>query len=67
MWFGETRHEIRDQDGKVLRVEDQRATEQRHLAGVGRALWTTLRIAIAGTALAALIALPLGLLAARPR
>ena len=65
VWFGETRHEIRDQDGKLLRVDDQRATERRYLAGVGRALWTTLRIATLGTALAALIALPLGLLAAR--
>ena len=65
LWFGETRHEIRDQDGKVLRVDDQRATERRYLAGVGRALWTTLRIATLGTALAALMALPLGLLAAR--
>ena len=65
VWFGETRHEVRDQDGKLLRVDDQRATERRYLAGVGRALWTTLRIATLGTALAALIALPLGLLAAR--
>ena len=65
VWFGETRHEIRDQDGKLLRVDDQRATERRYVAGVGRALWTTLRIATLGTALAALIALPLGLLAAR--
>ena len=35
------------------------------LGGVGRALWTTLRIATLGTVLAALLALPLGLLAAR--
>ena len=65
VWFGDTNAQVRDQDGKVLRVDDQRATERRYLAGVGRALWTTLRIATLGTALAALIALPLGLLAAR--
>lgn len=65
VWFGDTRHEVRDQDGKLLRVDDQRAAETRYLAGVARALWTTLRIATLGTALAALIALPLGLLAAR--
>ena len=35
------------------------------LQGVGRALWTTLRIATLGTVLAAVLALPLGLLAAR--
>ena len=65
VWFGDTNSQVRDQDGNLLRVDDQRATERRYLAGVGRALWTTLRIATLGTALAALIALPLGLLAAR--
>lgn len=65
VWFGDTNSQVRDQDGKLLRVDDQRATERRYLAGVGRALWTTLRIATLGTVLAALIALPLGLLAAR--
>lgn len=65
LWFGNPRQEARDADGRVLRVEDQRATERQYLAGVGRALWTTLRIATLGTLLAALLALPLGLLAAR--
>lgn len=65
LWFGDTQREVRDVDGRVLRVEDERASEQRYLAGVGRALWTTLRIATVGTLLAALLALPLGLLAAR--
>ena len=65
VWFGETNLLVRDADGRVLRVEDQRATETRYLQGVGRALWTTLRIATLGTVLAALLAVPLGLLAAR--
>lgn len=65
LWFGDTRREVRDGDGRLLRVEDQRATERSYLAGVARALWTTLRIATLGTVLAALLALPLGLLAAR--
>lgn len=65
LWFGNPRLEVRDGDGRVLRVEDQRETEAKYLAGLGRALWTTLRIATLGTALAALLALPLGLLAAR--
>ncbi len=65
VWFGNTQFEVRDGDGKLLRTDDQRANERRYLAGVGRAIWTTLRIATLGTALAALIALPLGLLSAR--
>lgn len=65
LWFGDPHHKVRDGDGRLLRSEDQRQTEQRYLAGVARALWTTLRIATLGTALAALLALPLGLLAAR--
>ncbi len=65
IWFGNPRLEARDVDGRVLRVEDQRVTERQYLAGVGRALWTTLRIATLGTVLAAVLALPLGLLAAR--
>lgn len=65
IWFGNPRLEARDADGRVLRVEDQRETERQYLAGVGRALWTTLRIATLGTVLAAVLALPLGLLAAR--
>ena len=65
VWYGDTQLQVRDGEGRVLRTEDQRATEKRYLAGVGRALWTTLRIAALGTVLAALIALPLGLLAAR--
>ena len=65
LWYGNPQLEVRDGTGRLLRVEDQRATERRYLAGLGRALWTTLRIATLGTALAALLALPLGLLAAR--
>jgi len=63
--WGEPRRDIRDETGQVLRVAHPREDEQRFLAGMARALWTTLRIASLGTALAALIALPLGLLGAR--
>ncbi len=65
LWFGNPQLEVRDGSGRLLRTEDQRATERRYLDGLARALWTTLRIATLGTALAALLALPLGLLAAR--
>jgi phosphonate ABC transporter permease subunit PhnE len=65
IWYGNPSAEVRDADGRVLRVENQRESEIRYVQGVGRAVWTTLRIGTLGTCLAALIALPLGLLAAR--
>jgi phosphonate transport system permease protein len=65
LWWGETRLEYRSDDGTLLRVEDRRATEAAFLAAVGRATWVTLQIATLGSLLAALLALPLGVLAAR--
>ncbi len=65
VWFGNPNAQVRDADGRVLRVDDQRETEIRYLQGVGRAIWTTLRIGTLGTCLAAIVALPLGLVAAR--
>lgn len=56
LWFGNPQREVRDGEGRLLRVEDERETEAKYLAGVGRALWTTLRIATLGTALAAPLA-----------
>lgn len=64
-WLGNPRLEYRSEDGQLLRVEDRRAVEQSYLWGVARATWTTLQIATLGSALAALLALPLSLLAAR--
>ena len=65
LWFGETRREYRSDDGRVLRVEDRRATEAAYLKGLAEATWTTFRIATLGALLGALLALPFGLLAAR--
>lgn len=65
VWFGNPNAQVRDGDGRVLRIDDQRETEARYLQGVIRAVWTTLRIGTLGTCLAAIIALPLGLVAAR--
>lgn len=65
LWFGEPRLEYRSDDGTLLRVEDRRAVEASFLAAVGRATWVTVQIATLGSLLAALLALPLGLLAAR--
>jgi phosphonate transport system permease protein len=65
VWFGEPRLEYKTDDGRVLRVEDRRVVEARYLWGVLEAAWTTVKIATVGSFLAALLALPLGFIAAR--
>lgn len=65
LWFGEQRLEYRSDDGTLLRVEDRRQVEANFIAALGRATWTTFQIATLGSLLAALLALPLGLLSAR--
>ena len=65
VWFGQTELKYRSDDGTVLRVENRQAIELEFLAGLVRATWVTFQIATLGTLLAALLALPLGLLTAR--
>lgn len=65
LWFGPERLEYRSDDGTLLRVENRRQVEAAFLAGLGRATWVTVQIATLGTLLAALLALPLAMLAAR--
>lgn len=65
VWFGNPQLEYRSDDGRVLRVENRRQVETDYLAGLGRAAWTTIRIATLGSLLGALLALPLAVLAAR--
>lgn len=65
VWFGTERLEYRSDDGRVLRVENQREREAEFLAALGRAAWTTFQVATLGSLLAALLALPFGLAAAR--
>jgi phosphonate transport system permease protein len=65
VWFGAERLEFRSDDGRLLRVEDRRAVEADFLLALVRATWVTFQIATLGSLLAALLALPLGLLAAR--
>jgi phosphonate ABC transporter permease subunit PhnE len=65
IWFGPERLEYRSDDGTLLRVEDRRAVEADFVAALGRATWVTFQIATLGSLLAAVLALPLGLLAAR--
>jgi len=65
VWFGTERLEYKDDQGHLLRVENRRAVEARFLVELAAAVWTTLRIATLGTLLAAVLALPLGILSAR--
>jgi phosphonate ABC transporter permease subunit PhnE len=65
VWFGEPRLEYKADDGRVLRVEDQREVEAKFLANLGAAIWTTLKIATLGSLLAAILGAPLGYLSAK--
>ncbi|MGB7988918.1 MAG: phosphonate ABC transporter, permease protein PhnE [Candidatus Methylophosphatis roskildensis] len=65
IWYGNPRLEYRSEDDRLLRVEDQRASETRFLRGLVEAIWTTFRIATIGSLIAALAAFPLGLATAR--
>lgn len=65
LWFGAQVVEYRSDDGKVLRVENRRETEERFLQAVARAVWTTFKIATLGSMIAALAALPFGVVSAR--
>lgn len=65
VWFGNERLEYRAEDGRVLRVENQRSAELRFLRGLPAAVWTTFTIATLGSLLAALAALPFGLVSAK--
>jgi phosphonate ABC transporter permease subunit PhnE len=64
-WFGNTHLEYRSDDGTVLRTENRQTVERDYLAGLGRATWTTIRIATLGSLLGALLGLPLAILTAR--
>lgn len=64
-WLGNPHLEYRSDDGRVLRTENRQQVEAEYLAGLGRATWTTLRIATLGSLLGALLALPLAVLTAR--
>jgi phosphonate transport system permease protein len=65
VWIGPQRLEYHGEDGTLLRVEDRRQVEANFLLGLARATWATFQIATLGSLMAALMALPLGLLAAR--
>jgi len=64
-WRGERAFAYRGDDGRVLRVEDRRAAERNYLTGLLEAIWTTLKVATLGSLIAALAALPFGVVSAR--
>ena len=64
-WWGNPQLQYRSEDGTLLRVEDRRVVERAFLLALARGAWVTLQIATLGSLLAALLALPLALLAAR--
>ena len=55
VWFGNPNLEYTADDGRVLRVEDQRVVEAKFLMGLTDAIWTTLKIATLGSLLAAIL------------
>lgn len=65
VWFGDPKLEYKSDDGTVLRTENRREVEKRFLIGLVEATWTTIKIGTIGSLLAAIFALPLGLLSAR--
>lgn len=65
VWFGPERLEYRSDDGTILRVENRREVEAAFLGALSRATWITFQIATLGSLLAAVLALPLGMLTAR--
>lgn len=65
LWFGSPVVEYRSEDGKLLRVENRRETELKFLRATAVAVWTTFKIATLGSLIAALAALPFGIVSAR--
>jgi phosphonate transport system permease protein len=65
VWLGNPQLEYKSDDGRVLRVENQKAVEVKYLYGLIEATWTTLKIATLGSLIAAILALPLGILSAK--
>ncbi|MDO9216830.1 MAG: phosphonate ABC transporter, permease protein PhnE [Lacisediminimonas sp.] len=64
-WFGNARLEYKSDDGTVLRVENRQLVEQAYLWGLLEATWVTIKIGTLGSLIAAIAALPLGVLSAR--
>lgn len=55
VWTGEENFEYKNDEGVVLRSENQRELEKSFLKSLGRAVWVTFKIATFGSALAGLL------------
>jgi phosphonate transport system permease protein len=65
VWYGNPQLEFRSDEGTLLRVENERESEVRFLKGLVDAVWVTFKIATLGSFIAAMLALPFGLAAAK--
>lgn len=65
IWFGNPRLEYVADDGRVLRVENRREAEKKFIGALIVATWDTFKIATLGSFLAAIVAFPFGLAAAK--
>lgn len=65
VWFGAQHVEFKNDAGIILRVENRRERERDYLFGLATAIWTTLKVATLGSLIAAIVALPFGIIAAR--
>jgi phosphonate transport system permease protein len=65
VWLGDSSYEYKSDDGTVLRVENRQEVEKQWLMQLASATWTTFKIATLGSLLAAVLALPFGVLSAR--
>lgn len=54
IWMGEKNFEYKNDEGVVLRSENQQELEKSFIKAVGRAMWMTFKVATFGSALAAL-------------
>lgn len=65
VWLGDANYEYKSDDGTVLRVENRQEVEKQWLIQLAAATWTTFKIATLGSLLAAILALPFGVLSAK--
>lgn len=65
VWLGDPAYTYRNEEGDVLRTENQQLVEKEFLKSLVRAVWHTLRIATIGSFLAAFLGLIPGFLTAR--
>ncbi|WP_218110069.1 phosphonate ABC transporter, permease protein PhnE [Oligoflexus tunisiensis] len=65
VWLGDQAFEFRNEEGEVLRTENQRLVELEFLQSLFRAAWHTLRIATLGSFLGAILGVVPGFLTAR--